>query len=70
MFYTIEDAEHADKLVREAIRLLYAAQGYVEEPGIVIRDDSPEDLIGRAIDYTRKALDTINNERAEKETRA
>lgn len=70
MYYTIKDGEHADKLLHEAMRLMYAAHSLVEEPGIVIRDDSPEDFLGRAIEYTRKTLDTINNEQREREKEA
>ena len=68
MYYKKEHGQKADELIRQALRLLYAAQTYVEEPGVVIRDDSPEDLIGLAIETLRKSLDTIENETTRQRT--
>lgn len=70
MYYNDKDASMAEDLILKALRMLSAAQSLVEEPGIVIRDDSPEDYLEYAKDFCRQTLNTIHNERTKKEKRA
>jgi len=68
MYYTPSDATQAKELLDKALQLLTAAHLLIEEPGIVIRDDSPEDYIGRSLEWAWKAHNQINKETHEANT--
>ena len=68
MYYTTQDATQAKELLDKALQLLSAASLLIEEPGIVIRDGSPEDYIGRALEWAWKAHNQINKETHETNT--